>query len=360
MKELSGNSLQSYWTRYKIAVLLNASVDLLGQTSFPLASGVKGSFVELTPKSYYRGGTLRESFCGGCHLCQRARFVTNYFGNRIHDWARQVDPNHFCNFILVIINIYIYFSPGENNCRRGFFLCLGFYSSFNDITSLPLSLFSRSAPKTMGSQTLPLIHPDATIYFSNNTSSDLPFPTHYPWYYVQGPSMIPGIPDNVASLLGNVLVYWIVSLIYHALDISGWAWLEKYRMQPSEDDAKKNLVTRAQVVKTVAWQQIMQTTLGYFWMGVGSGIPPVPVDHAAHMKLIYERVGYIMTSVLGDYHGPRLLTLHGSILTYSLYWWAIPILRFALALYVMCFFNPPLQKENKGGELAVTRVYWLI
>lgn len=187
----------------------------------------------------------------------------------------------------------------------------------------------------MGSQTLPLIHPDATIYFSNATSSDLPFPSYYPWYYAQGPSVIPGIPDNVASLLGNVLVYWVVSLIYHGLDISGWAWLEKYRMQPSEDDAKKNLVTRTQVVKTVAVQQIMQATLGYFWMGVGSDQPIIPVDHASHMKLIYERLGYVLTSILGEHYGPRLLTLHGSILTYSLYWWAIPILRFILALVIV-------------------------
>ncbi|GJJ07861.1 hypothetical protein Clacol_002067 [Clathrus columnatus] len=122
--------------------------------------------------------------------------------------------------------------------------------------------------------------------------------------------------------------------MYHGLDISGWQWLEQYRMQPSEDDLKKNLVTRGQVVRTVAFQQCLQTALGYFWLGVGSG-SIIQEDHAKHMRLIFERVGYGLSLLLGDYEGRRLWALYGSLITYTLYWWAIPAFRFILALIIM-------------------------
>ncbi|KAF8522446.1 sphingosine hydroxylase [Hysterangium stoloniferum] len=178
-----------------------------------------------------------------------------------------------------------------------------------------------------------------TMYFPPQNSTTLPEsliegPLQYPWYHVHRESVFPGISDSLASLLGNVIAYWVVSLSYHVLDISGWKWLEKYRIQESDEVTSRNLVTKGRVVREVAFQQFLQTTFGYIWLNSVSESVNFR-NHAADLRQLSGTVSRFALPLLGEERAQLLLSAYGPRITYGLYWWAIPITQFIIALLIL-------------------------
>ncbi|KAF8518885.1 fatty acid hydroxylase superfamily-domain-containing protein [Gautieria morchelliformis] len=162
----------------------------------------------------------------------------------------------------------------------------------------------------------------------------LDVPVQFPWYYLHRESVIPGISDGIASLLGNVLSYWVASLIYHALDISGWQWLEKYRIQDLEEVKNKNLVTRGQVVRTVAFQQALQTAFGISWLTLFP-IPDPPTNHAHELRVLSLKIARAVFYVMGEQGGRQFLAKYCTNMAYNMYWWIIPIAQFIMAFLIL-------------------------
>jgi sphinganine C4-monooxygenase len=157
-------------------------------------------------------------------------------------------------------------------------------------------------------------------------------PTDVPFYHTDRPALIPGIPDYFLAVGAPIFGYWGLSLFFHALDVSGWKWLVKYRIHESADVKGRNLATRSQVVWAVLLQQAIQTLLGLAW--VTEGVHKGPGSWRGEMDDIGIVLVRVVTSVLGRELGGQVLQAKGPDLGYFLYWWGIPAAQFCLAMHV--------------------------
>jgi sphinganine C4-monooxygenase len=144
----------------------------------------------------------------------------------------------------------------------------------------------------------------------------------FPFYYSQKPYLIHGLPDYIPTLAAPVISYWCLSLFFHALDISGWKWLEKYRIHDSEEVQARNLATRSEVVWAVFLQQVIQTALGLISLSDKS----TRINHAQQLRRIASFLGSLTSTTYGE---PYVL-LHAASF---LYWWGVPIFQFLSAMY---------------------------
>jgi len=100
----------------------------------------------------------------------------------------------------------------------------------------------------------------SNITLSSNMSamSDLPPLPSYTLSPVQ--PLISFIPDAYLSPLLTVLVYWVVSLFFHLIDVLD-VW-PQYRLHTPAEILKRNHVSRYEVARDVIIQQIIQTVVG--------------------------------------------------------------------------------------------------
>ena len=148
----------------------------------------------------------------------------------------------------------------------------------------------------------------------------------FPFYYSHNPDLIHGVPDYIVTLAAPVLAYWCFSLFFHALDISGWKWLEKYIIHDSEQVQAGNLVTRWEVVLTVILLQVIQAALGLISLSDKS---THVVNHAQQLC----RVAYFLDSLAFATFGERItpyILVHAANF---LYWWGVPIFQLLGAMY---------------------------
>lgn len=68
------------------------------------------------------------------------------------------------------------------------------------------------------------------------------------------------IPDFWLSLVAPVVVYWIVSLFFHFIDVCDF--FPQYRLHTPDEIASRNRVTRYEVFRDVIIQQIIQVATG--------------------------------------------------------------------------------------------------
>ncbi|GJJ07862.1 hypothetical protein Clacol_002068 [Clathrus columnatus] len=215
----------------------------------------------------------------------------------------------------------------------------------------PLCAYKARFQFSMSSHALPFVHIESPPFFSNNITQLYP-PSFssgnisYPWYYTHRDNIFPNVSDKLASLLGNVLSYWITSSFYYTLDISNWKWVERYRLQESEEAKAKNLVSKLEVLRIVVLQQLMQTVFGYVWMtfidapsfpSSSSSPSSLPIsDHVAGLWSVYKFVERVCFSIFGtQQYGQHLCMTYGVSLTYTIYWWIIPIIQMLLAFFIL-------------------------
>ena len=148
----------------------------------------------------------------------------------------------------------------------------------------------------------------------------------FPFYYFQKPDLIHGVPDYILTLVAPVIAYWCFSLFFHALDISGWKWLEKYRIHDSEEVQARNLATRTEVVWTVILQQVIQTVLGLISLSDKS---THVVNHAQQLRRFTSFLDSLAVTTFGERISPNILVHAANFL----YWWGVPIFQFLAAMY---------------------------
>ncbi|KAI0770876.1 sphingosine hydroxylase [Trametes elegans] len=157
--------------------------------------------------------------------------------------------------------------------------------------------------------------------------------TNSPIYYNPSHSLVSWCPDHLSALLAPVIAYWAFSGVFHLFDISGWRWLEKYRLHESEEVKSRNLASRGQVLRDVILQQLVQTGMGIVWMEqVPTGDA---VDHLAGMLKLAHPMAAVVQWTLGEELGAQLLATRGATGLYTLYWWAIPLAKLFVGIFVI-------------------------
>lgn len=155
-----------------------------------------------------------------------------------------------------------------------------------------------------------------------------------PFYYQKEARVLDWISDKHLSLLMPVLVYWVTSLLYHALDVLQPKWSERYRMHPPEQIKQRNRVTMRKVILMVVLQHVVQTVLGILVLD------DTPYEGAwrtdAHPEAdVYAITGWLRAAYALFAPASRatdLLIVRGAI---ALYWWGIPWLQFWAGCFVM-------------------------
>jgi sphinganine C4-monooxygenase len=154
-----------------------------------------------------------------------------------------------------------------------------------------------------------------------------------PFYFSLRQSIFDDIPDTYVALAAPVLTFWLMSLMFHCLDISNWQWLNKYRIHESEEVKSKNLATPWEVARAVIFQNVSQTVVGLVWLTKS------PEISAARCQSEMEALGRTMVLVVrclfGEEIGMKILELWGPEMTHWLYWWGIPAAQILFALYVI-------------------------
>jgi sphinganine C4-monooxygenase len=142
----------------------------------------------------------------------------------------------------------------------------------------------------------------------------------HPIYYSPAHSLLTSLSDHILTVIAPVIAYWVTSGVFHILDSSNWAWLNRYRIHDSAEVASRNRASRLEVLLAVFVQQLIQTVLGLLWVSEVTE----HTDHATAMRSIAH---YLVSSLgLFDEAAPQL--------AYLLYWWLIPAVQMFVAMCV--------------------------
>jgi sphinganine C4-monooxygenase len=157
-----------------------------------------------------------------------------------------------------------------------------------------------------------------------------------PFYYTQAPAVLSWISDKYLSLAIPVVVYWVYSLVFHAIDLAQIPYFEARRIHESPEVLKRNRATVMEVVKAVVVQHVIQTALGMVWFEDDETIlrREVYVDHLGRMAALAPKMANFVLLALGPRSGEAVLLRHGQALVRWTYWWGIPIAQFLFAWYV--------------------------
>lgn len=143
-------------------------------------------------------------------------------------------------------------------------------------------------------------------------------------------NLIDGIPDTILALAAPVIMFWTLSLFFHCLDISGWRWLDKYRIHESEEVKSRNLASRSQVFWTVFSQHVVQTLLGLVWLDAPQDISIAGCRR--EMEAVGEMLQRLMRWLLVPGAWEAVWELRGPAITHWLYWWGFPAAQLLLAM----------------------------
>lgn len=183
---------------------------------------------------------------------------------------------------------------------------------------------------------------------ASNTTAAVPFfsddaaLSHYvhsvpqPFYYTTRPQVLSTMSDETLALVAPLAAYWIYSGFFQLLDSLPSHWLDRYRIHESEEMKARNLASKWDVLVAVLFQQVVQTLLGWIWMGAEE----VNNTRLADERWIRDVVLACAQFVLGK-DGPAeiVLRVYGPATVRFLYWWGIPLAQLGFAMYVSFYFR---------------------
>ena len=172
------------------------------------------------------------------------------------------------------------------------------------------------------------------------------------------------VSDEALAAALPVIAYWVVSLIYHVIDV--YDLFAQYRLHTPAEVLKRNHVTRYEVFRDVIIQQIVQTiaAMALSWWDEVAQVGKADYDiawYAQKLRLAQRAVPSILSvvgvnsaalaskvaatepnlaAVLrgGHYAGESIAPAFASwelAVGSALYWYAIPALQFAAAIFVI-------------------------
>ncbi|KAF8266372.1 fatty acid hydroxylase superfamily-domain-containing protein [Lactarius quietus] len=169
-----------------------------------------------------------------------------------------------------------------------------------------------------------------------NTTShyDNPIFHSHPFYYSQAESLISGVSDPLLAVIAPVLTFWSTSAVFYCLDVSNWAWLDRYRIHESAEVSSRYQPTPLEVFRSVILQQVPQIILGYLWL---SEVPERP-DHPAAVRAVACTLSSslgVLTSDVQTYPSLSLFRDVSPQLAYLIYWYIVPTAQLVMAMAVL-------------------------
>ena len=122
---------------------------------------------------------------------------------------------------------------------------------------------------------------------SNTTSTFASIATPSCTLFPQAP-LIHGISDNVLAIVLPTVVYAVAGGVFHLLDV--YHVFSQYRIHPSEDELKRNRVTKWQVLQAVVRYHVMQISIGLL-LNMGNG-PPMVGDESCRINRIASVISH--------------------------------------------------------------------
>ncbi|KAN0088584.1 Fatty acid hydroxylase superfamily domain containing protein [Tylopilus felleus] len=183
------------------------------------------------------------------------------------------------------------------------------------------------------SGTTPAANSTCMSFLSGDSENICLPPLQVPFYFAMRQNLIDGIPDNMLAVAAPVVAYWSLSLFFHYLDISGWKWLEKYRIHESDEVTSRNRATRSEVFWAVIIQHTMQSLLAFYWVAE----PPMISTSKcmAEMEAVGKTLVRLVRWTVGPDAGNSFLELRGVDVTHWLYWWGIPAAQLVFSLFIV-------------------------
>ncbi|KAH8832534.1 sphingosine hydroxylase [Flagelloscypha sp. PMI_526] len=183
----------------------------------------------------------------------------------------------------------------------------------------------------LGNYTTPADYQLCSTFLQGSTPTKLclSYPNHFPWYFSPNPSLFTQYSDQVVALVTPVVCYWIASIFWHAIDQLETAYVNKYRIHPSEEELSRNPVRKREVFFMVLVQHIIQTGIGYIVLDEGHRV--TPENALKGLEYWMRLVEPFVEKVVAEGSKGSVLIRSG----YTLYWWIIPSLQFLFAMFVL-------------------------
>ncbi|GAM87464.1 hypothetical protein ANO11243_054890 [Dothideomycetidae sp. 11243] len=161
--------------------------------------------------------------------------------------------------------------------------------------------------------------------------------------------LVPGIPDKYLSLLLLIAAYWVISLFFHVIDV--FDLFPQYRLHTPEEVLKRNHVSRWEVLRDVALQQIVQTIFGVFlgYLDEDQMVGKEPYDIALWAQRI--RLGQQALPKLASFVGLDTIALSKNLAS------SYPVLAGALAGGV---YNQPSPAFMSWETTVAKYIYHLL
>ncbi len=119
---------------------------------------------------------------------------------------------------------------------------------------------------------------------SNITSNAFDIPSLPTYTLTPRPPLFPPIPDKLAILILPIVAYWGLSMFFHWIDSKDY--FPQYRLHTPAEVAKRNRVSRWEVVRDVVIQQVVQTIVGYI---IGMTEPDEYLGKGEHDVLLWAQ-----------------------------------------------------------------------
>ena len=148
-----------------------------------------------------------------------------------------------------------------------------------------------------------------------------------PWYYEPDTQLWNVTSDFWLSLLGPISAYWLFCSLFEILDRADWEWLKKYKIHESSEVISRNRVTKRQVILAVIIQQVIQITLGYFWMDENAETGGPISTHIPRMEALAPTVLRSLQALVGRQLAAYLWLHKAQDIIYYVYWWVVPLVQ---------------------------------
>ncbi|KAL8696810.1 MAG: hypothetical protein Q9224_002607 [Gallowayella concinna] len=96
-------------------------------------------------------------------------------------------------------------------------------------------------------------------YTRSDIYLDLPPLPEYQTFLL--PSLLPGIPDKLLTVVLPIAAYWVLSMLFHWIDTKDY--FPQYRLHTPAEVSSRNKVSRWEVIRDVVIQQMIQTVVGW-------------------------------------------------------------------------------------------------
>lgn len=149
---------------------------------------------------------------------------------------------------------------------------------------------------------------------------------------VEKQSLVNGIDDSVLALISPIVAYWSYSAFFQFID--SYELAEAYRIHPPEEVVSRNKASKAEVLKDVLFQHVVQTVVGY--LATYMDEPQLTGDEQYKAWLFHQKFPFlpVYACYLITQYGVSLLKIFGAfVIIDSWQYWLHRLMHVNKTLY---------------------------